>query len=85
MMGGFMKIPRKGRKILLKDVIIDIMANTASGEEPYGPDTDVGKAFMAYGRRLQRFGLKVGEQDFGDWWLSLVYDPIDDDEVTIPL
>jgi len=85
MMGGFMGIPKGARKVLLKDVIIEIMCNTASGEEPYGPDTDVGKAFMAYGKRLQKLGNKIGQSDFGAFWLSLVWDPIDDDEVEIEL
>jgi len=83
MMGGFMKIPKDARKVLFRDVIIDVMCNTASGEEPYGPDTGVGKAFMAYGKRLQKLGNKIGKEDFGAFWLSLVYDPIDDDEVEI--
>ena len=83
MMGGFMKIPKDARKVLFRDVIIDIMCNTASGEEHYGPDTGVGKAFMAYGKRLQKLGKKIGKEDFGAFWLSLVYDPIDDDEVEI--
>ena len=85
MMGGFMKIPKDARKVLFRDVIIDIMCNTASGEEPYGPDTGVGKAFMAYGKRLQKLGNKIGKEDFPAFWLSLIYDPIDDDEVEIPL
>ena len=83
LMGGFMKIPRDARKVLFRDVIIDIMCNTASGEEPYGPDTGVGKAFLAYGKRLQKLGSKLGKEDFGAFWLSLVYDPVDDDEVEI--
>jgi len=83
LMGGFMKIPKDARKVLFRDVIIDIMCNTASGEEPYGPDTGVGKAFLAYGKRLQKLGNKIGKEDFGAFWLSLVYDPIDDDEVEI--
>ena len=85
LMGGFMQIPKGGRKVLLRDVIIEIMCNTASGEEPYGPGTDVGKAFMAYGRRLRRLGNRLGKEDFAAYWLSLVYDPVDDDEIEIPL
>jgi len=79
------KIPKSVRKLLLRDVIIELMGNIASGEEPYGPDTDIGKAFMAYGRRLQGIGSKRGIADFAAWWLSLVYDPASDDEVEIPL
>jgi len=85
MMGGFMKLPKDARKILFRDVIIEIMCNTASGEEPYGPETGVGKAFLAYGKRLQRLGSKIGKEDFAAFWLSLVYDPIDDDEAELPL
>ena len=85
LLGGFMGIPKGVRKTLLRDVIIEIMCNTASGEEPHGPDTDIGKAFLAYGRRLQRLGNKLGKTDFGAFWLSLVYDPISDDEVEIDL
>jgi len=61
------------------------MCNTASGEEPYGPGTDIGKAFMACGKRLQRLGNKLGKEVFAAFWLSLVYDPISDDEVEIVL
>ncbi|MCL2494121.1 MAG: metallophosphoesterase [Oscillospiraceae bacterium] len=86
-LGGLMlckhRIPKDARKLLLRDVIIELMANTASGEEPHGPDTDIGRAFMAYGRRLQFIGNKRGIADFAAWWLSLVYDPVDDDEVVI--
>ena len=85
LMGGFMHIPKDARKVLFRDVIINIMCNTASGEEPYGPDTGVGKAFLAYGKRLQKLGDKIGKDDFAAFWLSLVYDPIDDDEVEITL
>ena len=77
------KIPVGVRKTLLRDVIIELMANTASGEEPHGPDTDIGRAFMAYGKRLQFIGKKRGIADFAAWWLSLVYDPDSDDEVVI--
>ena len=84
LMGGFLKIPKGARKLLLRDVIIEVMCNCCSGEEPYGPETDVGKAFMAYGKRLRRLGRKLGKEDFAAWWLSLVYDPVDDDEVDIP-
>ncbi|MCL2301418.1 MAG: metallophosphoesterase [Firmicutes bacterium] len=85
LMGGFMRIPKDARKVLFRDVIIDIMRNTASGEEPYGPDTGVGKAFLAYGKRLQKLGNKIGKEDFPAFWLSLVYDPIDDDEAEVTL
>ena len=85
LMGGFMDIPKAARKVLLRDVIIEIMCNTASGEEPYGPGTDIGKAFMAYGKRLRRLGNKLGKADFGAYWLSLVWDPVDDDEAEIVL
>jgi len=85
LMGGFLPIPAGVRGVLLRDVIIEVMCNCCSGEEPYGPDTDIGKAFLAYGKRLQRLGHKLGKEDFGAFWLSLVYDPVDDDEVTIPL
>ena len=78
-------VPKAVRKVLLKDVIIELMGNVAAGEEPYGPDTDIGKAFMAYGRRLQFIGSKRGFADFAAWWLSLVYDPQSDDEAEIKL
>jgi len=78
-------IPKGVRKLLLRDVIIELMGNIASGEEPYGPETDIGRAFMAYGRRLRFIGRKRGIADFAAWWLSLVYDPISDDEVEILL
>ena len=79
------KIPKGVRKLLLRDVIIELMGSIASGEEHYGPDTDIGKAFMAYGRRLQFIGTKRGIADFSAWWLSLVYDETPDDEVEIQL
>jgi len=79
------KIPKAVRKTLLRDVIIELMGNIASGEEHYGPDTDIGKAFMAYGRQLQFIGTKRGIADFSAWWLSLVYDPTSDDEAEIQL
>ena len=85
LMGGFMRIPRDAKKVKFRDVIIDIMCNTASGEEPYGPDTGVGRAFMLYGKRLRRLGAKLGNSDFPAFWLSLVYDPVDDDSVEIAL
>ena len=85
LMGGFMDIPKGARKVLFRDVIIEIMCNTASGEEPYGPETGIGKAFMAYGKRLQRLGAKLGKEDFAAFWLSLVYDPVDDDAVEIEM
>ena len=79
------QIPEGVRDLLLRDLIIELMGNIASGEEPYGPDTDIGRAFMAYGRRLQFIGNKRGIEDFAAFWLSLVYDDTPDDVAEILL
>jgi len=79
------KIPREARGLLLRDVLLEAMRNIYAGEEHYGPETGVGRAFLAYGKRLRFLGKKLGVGDLPAFLLSLVYDDSPDDEVTIPL
>jgi len=78
-------IPGSARGLRLRDVILDGMRCMYAGEEHRGPETDLGKAFMAYGRRLQFLGKKLGIDDVPAFMLSLVYDDSPDDEITIYL
>ena len=78
-------IPKDARKLLLRDILVEGMRNIYAGEEPYGPDTGVGKAFLAYGKRLNFLRRKLSVVDLPAFLLSLVYDDTPDDEVTIPL
>ena len=79
------KIPKDARKRRLRDVLQETMRNMYAGEEPYGPETGVGKAMLAYGRRLKFLGKKIGVDDFSEFLLSVVYDDTPDGEVVIPL
>ena len=79
------QIPEGVCALRLRDVILDGMRNMYAGEEPYGPETDLGKAFMAYGRRLGFMKKKLGIDDVPAFMLSLIYDDSPDDEVTIEL
>jgi len=79
------KIPREVRKILLRDVLAESMRNIYAGEEPYGPETGLGRAFMAYGKRLRFVGRKLGIDDFPAFMLSLLYDDTPDDEITLDI
>jgi hypothetical protein len=78
-------IPEEARKLPLRGLLMEGMRNIYAGEEPYGPETGVGRAMMAYGRRLRFLGKKLGMEDFPAFLLSLVYDDSPDDEVTILL
>ena len=78
-------IPEEVRGLRLRGVILDGMRSMYAGEEHYGPETDLGKAFLAYGRRLKFLGKKLGVDDMPAFLLSLVYDDSPDDEVTIEL
>ncbi|MCL2299513.1 MAG: metallophosphoesterase [Firmicutes bacterium] len=77
------RITAQVRGLLLRDVLLEGMRNIYAGTEPYGPETGLGQAFLAYGRRLKFLGKKLGIADFPAFMLSLVYDDSPDDEVTI--
>ena len=78
-------VPEDVRKLLLRDVLLEGMRNIYDGEEHYGPGTGLGKALLAYGRRLRFLGRKLGVDDFPAFMLSLVYDDSPDDEITITI
>jgi len=78
-------IPAEARGLLLRDVLLEGMRNIYAGTEPYGPETGLGKAFMAFGRRLGFLGKKLGIADLPAFLLSLVYDDSPDHEITILL
>ena len=78
-------IPKEARKLPLRGLLTEGMRNIYAGEEPYGPGTGVGRAMLAYGRRLRFLGKRLGIENFPAFLLSLVYDDSPDDEVTIPL
>ena len=78
-------IPEEARGLRLRDVILDGMRGMYAGEEPYGPETALGKAFLALGRRLQFLHKKLGVDDLPAFMLSLVYDESPDGEITIKL
>ena len=79
------KIPPEVRKLRLRDVLLEGMRGIYAGEERRGPETDLGKAFMALGSRLRFVGKKLGAEDFPAFMLSLVYDDSPDDEITIEI
>jgi hypothetical protein len=79
------RVPKEARKILLCEMLIEGLRNIYAGEEPYGSETGVGKAMLAYGKRLRFLGKRLGIAGFPAFLLSLVYDDSPDDEVTIPL
>ena len=78
-------IPKECRALRLRDVLLEGMRNIYDGEEHYSPDTGLGKAFLAFGRRLGLLGKKLGVEDMPAFMLSLVYDDSPDGEVTIAL
>jgi len=79
------RIPKEVRKLLLRDIMLEGMRGIYAGEEHCGPETALGKAFMAYGQRLSFLGKKLKIADFPAFMLSLVYDDSPDDEITIPI
>ena len=79
------RIPPEARRLLLREVLMEVMRNIYAGEEPYGPETPLGKTFLAYGRRLRFLEKKLGIADFPAFLLSLLYDDTPDDEVVIAL
>ena len=79
------QIPGEVRKLSLRDTVTQAMRGIYAGEEPHGPETGIGKAFLAYGRRLRFLGKKLGTDDLAAFLLSLVYDDSPDDEAVIPL
>ena len=79
------RIPPEARKARLREVLIEGMRNIYAGEESYGPETALGKAFLAYGRRLKFLKKKLGITDVPAFMLSLLYDDTPDDEAAIAL
>jgi len=78
-------IPKEARRLKLRDILVEGMRNIYAGEEPYGPETGVGKAFLAYGKRLRFLRKKLGVADLPAYMLSLVYDGTPDDEAEITI
>jgi len=79
------RVPKEARKIPIRDILVEGMRNIYAGEEPYGPETGVGGAFLAYGKRLKFLQKKLGIADLPAFMLSLVYDDTPDDEAEIQL
>ncbi|MDR2647995.1 MAG: metallophosphoesterase [Oscillospiraceae bacterium] len=80
------RIPKEVRRTRLRDMVCKIVLNMYYGEEHYGPQTPMGQAFAAIGKRLPKsLAAKCKADDMAGFMLSMIYDPTPDDAAEIDL